>query len=170
MTINTKNNFRKKTPAKINPAETLQKFMANAGFASRRKSETFIDHNLVKINGKIAKLGDRVNGGDLVEVKTSRGIVSLSDQSSKKVYIKLNKPVGYTCTNRRFEGEDNVFDLVKMKERLFVCGRLDKDSQGLVLLTNDGDLDLKLTHPAISMKRFMKSGLDRNLTRVPLKE
>ena len=121
--------------------------MANAGFASRRKSETFIDHNLVKINGKIAKLGDRVNGGDLVEVKTSRGIVSLSDQSSKKVYIKLNKPVGYTCTNRRFEGEDNVFDLVKMKERLFVCGRLDKDSQGLVLLTNDGDLDLKLTHP-----------------------
>jgi len=130
-----------------NPADTLQKFMAKAGFASRRKSETFIDHGLVRINGQVAHLGDRVNEGDQVDVKTNRGLVSLTDQASKKVYIKLNKPVGYTCTNRRFEGEQNVFDLVKSRERLFVCGRLDKDSQGLVLLTNDGDLDLKLTHP-----------------------
>jgi pseudouridine synthase len=65
----------------------------------------------------------------------------------KKIYIILNKPVGYTCTNRSFPGEQNIFDLIDVPERLFAVGRLDKDSRGLVLLTNDGDLTLKLSHP-----------------------
>jgi len=64
-----------------------------------------------------------------------------------KIYIKLNKPAGYTSTAARFKGEKNIFSLVKVKERLFIVGRLDKASRGLILLTNDGELANKLTHP-----------------------
>jgi pseudouridine synthase len=120
----------------------LQKFIAESGYCSRRQAEELIRQKKVLVNGKLAELGMKVDGGD--EVKIGKQKLSLSKE---KIYIILNKPKGYTCTNRQFIGEKNVFDLVKNKERLFTVGRLDKDSRGLILLTNDGDLALKLTHP-----------------------
>ena len=70
-----------------------------------------------------------------------------------KLYIKLNKPKNYVCTNRKFKKEKNIFSLVNIKEKLFVAGRLDKDSRGLLLLTNDGDLTQKLTHPSFQHEK-----------------
>jgi 23S rRNA pseudouridine2605 synthase len=120
----------------------LQKFIAQSGYCSRRQAEELIRQKNVLVNDELAELGMKVDEDD--EVKVRGKIIAINKE---KIYIVLNKPKGYTCTNRQFEGERNVFELVKTKERLFVVGRLDKDSRGLVLLTNDGDLTQKLTHP-----------------------
>jgi len=127
----------------------LQKFIANSGYCSRRKAEELIRNSArssqfetVLVNGRPAELGMAVSRSDEVKIKGKK-----IELSKNKIYIKLNKPNGYTCTNRKFEGETNIFDLVKTEERLFVVGRLDKNSRGLILLTNDGELTQKLTHP-----------------------
>lgn len=120
----------------------LQKFIAESGYSSRRKAEEFIRNGKVTVNGVKAELGQRVKSSDGVKVNGK-----LLKIENEKKYIILNKPKGYTCTNRKFKGEKNVFDLVKTSERLYVVGRLDKDSKGLVLLTNDGALTQKMTHP-----------------------
>ena len=127
----------------------LQKFIAQSGYCSRRQAEELIRLGKVLVNGELAELGMKADEKDEVRVRGHRqsGAGKRIAINKEKIYIILNKPRDYTCTNRKFEGEKNVFDLVKIKERLFVVGRLDKDSRGLVLLTNDGDLTQKLTHP-----------------------
>jgi 23S rRNA pseudouridine2604 synthase len=120
----------------------LQKFIADSGLCSRRQAEELIRSGKVSVNGKPAELGMRVSEADKVIVRGKQ-----INQNQTHIYIKLNKPVGYACTNARVRNEKNVFDLVKTKERLFAVGRLDKDSRGLLLLTNDGDLALRLAHP-----------------------
>ena len=126
----------------------LQKYIADSGFCSRRKAEDLIRIGRVSVNGEVAKLGTRVEATD--EIKVGNKVIKAQGDL---VYVLMNKPEGYVCSNRRFKGEDNVFDLLidnakkAPKERLFVVGRLDKMSEGLVLLTNDGDLTYKLTHP-----------------------
>lgn len=119
----------------------LQKYIAEAGLCSRRQAEELIRGGKVRVNGKVAELGARVTEED--EVLVNKEII----KKAKKIYLILNKPEGYVCTNRCFKGEDNVFDLIKMKERLYVVGRLDKNSCGLVLVTNDGDMTERITHP-----------------------
>ena len=120
----------------------LQKYIADSGYCSRRKAEELIKKKKVKVNSEIASPGKKVIESD--EVKIDNKIIKTIKE---KIYIILNKPAGYTCTNRKFKDEKNVFDLINIKERLFVVGRLDKNSQGLVLLTNDGEYTNKLTHP-----------------------
>ena len=122
--------------------EILQKFIAASGYCSRRKAENLIMAGKVRINGKFARVGEMYKPGD----KVSIGAKEISGEENK-VYYKLNKPEGYVCTSRNFLGERNVFDLIDSKERLFVVGRLDKDSKGLIILTNDGDLANKVSHP-----------------------
>lgn len=127
----------------------LQKAIALSGFCSRRKAEVLIENNEIKINGQIAQKGDRVDlKKDKIEIRGKK----LSSQP-EAIYLMLNKPRGYTCTNRRFPNEKNIFDLLPNKERLFAVGRLDKDSRGLVLLTNNGDLAFKLSHPSFEHKK-----------------
>jgi pseudouridine synthase len=121
----------------------LQKAIANSGYSSRRKADELIRNGHVKINGRVAIIGEKTD--PLVDKITVNGRLIPSEE--KKVYVILNKPLGYTCTNRKFKDEKNIFDLVELPERLFAVGRLDKDSRGLILLTNDGDLTLKLSHP-----------------------
>lgn len=121
----------------------LQKFIAHSGISSRRQAEELIKNGKIKVNGEIAKLGDRVDESDKVEydgkqIKPTQG----------KIYIKLNKPIGYTCTNREFKDEKNIFSLIPIKEKLSIAGRLDKYSNGLVIVTNDGDLIQELSHPS----------------------
>jgi pseudouridine synthase len=120
----------------------LQKYIAEAGHCSRRQAEELIRAGKVKINRRLAGLGTRVDNND--EIKINGKMLGLA---KPKIYIKLNKPNGYVCTSRRFKSEKNIFDFIKIRQRLFTVGRLDKDSRGLVLLTNDGDLTQKLAHP-----------------------
>lgn len=122
----------------------LQKFIAESGLCSRRAAEELIRSGRVDVNGVVAELGVRVDVDDLVFVNGQK-----ISGAVPKIYIKLNKPVAYVCTNRKFKGEKSVFDLVKnIPERLHVVGRLDKDSRGLLILTNDGEYTRMATHPS----------------------
>ena len=121
----------------------LQKYMADAGIASRRKAEEMIVAGRVLLNGVAAQLGQKVADGDEVTVD---GQAILLDSSL--VYIILNKPAGVICSAKDQFGRQTVVDLVKgVEARLYPVGRLDFHSTGLVLLTNDGDLAYRLTHP-----------------------
>lgn len=127
----------------------LQKAIAVSGYCSRRQAEMLIRNGQVKINGELALIGVQADPEkDTITVKGR-----LLGNAPKKTYIMLNKPIGYTCTNRHFAKEKNIFDLIDLDLRLFAVGRLDKDSRGLVLVTNDGDLTLKLSHPRFANEK-----------------
>lgn len=121
----------------------IQKAIAASGYCSRRKAESFVRDGEVEVNGLEAMVGQIVNP-DKDEIKVNGKVIGALEDF---VYVKLNKPVDYVCTAAKFKNEKSIFDLVDVKERLFPVGRLDKDSRGLVLLTNDGDLTQKLAHP-----------------------
>ncbi|ARD48211.1 23S rRNA pseudouridine synthase F [Sporosarcina sp. P37] len=112
----------------------INKFLSGAGIVSRRGADQWIADGRVKINGELAELGSKVEAGDQVEVDGK-----LVEQEEQLVYIALNKPVGITSTTERHI-EGNVVDFVNHPLRIFHIGRLDKDSDGLLLLTNDGDI------------------------------
>ncbi len=126
--------------------ERLQKFMAECGVASRRKSEELIENGVVKVNGKTAKIGDKVNPDtDKVYVRGKRIVIK---KKGGKRYIMLNKPRGVVTTMSDERGRKCVADLIKgIPERIYPVGRLDKDSEGLLILTNDGDFANVVTHP-----------------------
>lgn len=124
----------------------LQKYMALQGIASRRESEKLIVAGQVKVNGEtVTEMGVKIDSEkDKVEVNQK----ALDERKEKLVYVILNKPTGYVTTCHRTEFENKIVtDLVKIPQRIYPVGRLDKDTSGLLLLTNDGDLTYKLTHP-----------------------
>lgn len=116
----------------------LNNYISSSGLCSRRKADELIKSNRVKVNGKIPEIGYRVNEEDQVEVD---GI--LVNPIGEKIYIALYKPTGITCTTESHI-EGNIVDYVNYKDRIFPIGRLDKDSEGLILLTNDGDIVNKI--------------------------
>lgn len=122
----------------------INKFMADCGIASRRASDKLIEDGVVEINGKTAKLGDDVTEGDVVRVN---GVVI--GEEKKLEYYVLNKPKGYICTVSDDRNRKTVMDLLpEGAGRGFPVGRLDYDTEGMLLLTNDGALAYKLTNPA----------------------
>ena len=122
----------------------LQKYLAEAGIASRRKAEELILQGKVQVNGKVVtELGTKVQPGK-DEVKYENKIVQIGN---RKIYILLNKPIGYVTTVKDQFDRDSVLDLVKVKERLVPVGRLDMYTSGALILTNDGDFVYKVTHP-----------------------
>ena len=127
----------------------LQKYLSSAGFCSRRKGEEYIRDGLVKVNGIIVtELGTKVDPqNDRIEVNET-----LVKEGQKKVYIALNKPREYV-TSCDHPGEKIVLDLVDIPERIYPVGRLDKDSTGLLLLTNDGRLHHRLSHPSFDHEK-----------------
>ena len=123
--------------------ERLQKYLANAGIASRRKCEELILHGKVEVNGNIVtELGTKVTTNDIV--KYNGKIVKPVEE---KVYVLLNKPIGYVTTVHEQFGRDKVLDLIKINKRIVPVGRLDMYTSGALILTNDGELVNKLTHP-----------------------
>ena len=113
----------------------INKYLSEVGFCSRRKADDYISDGRVYINGKAAILGSKVNIED--EISVDGEIIQYKDK--KKVYIAFNKPVGIECTGNH-KVKDNIIDFINHKERLFTIGRIDKQSEGLILLTNDGDI------------------------------
>lgn len=124
--------------------ERVQKYLANCGVASRRKCEEYIIQGKVKVNGEIiTQLGMKINPEkDIVEFENT-----VVKEKIKKVYIILNKPIGYVTTAKDQFGRETVLDLVKVKERIVPVGRLDMYTSGALILTDDGEFLYKITHP-----------------------
>ena len=122
-------------------ATRINKFLSEVGYCSRRKADRLIQEGKVTINGEIPDIGYKVEEGDQVEVQGER-IKKYKKQ--KNIYLAFNKPVGIVCTtDRRFES-DNLIDFINFPVRIFPVGRLDKLSEGLIFLTNDGDIVNKI--------------------------
>ena len=131
-------------------SERLQKYMASCGVASRRKCEEIILEGRVKVNGiSINELGIKVESGiDKVELDN----VEIKPEEAK-VYIMLNKPEGYITSVKDEKGRKTILDIVKVEERIFPIGRLDYDSSGLLILTNDGEIYNKIIHPRVEIEK-----------------
>jgi pseudouridine synthase len=134
----------------------LQKFIAETGICSRRAAQDLIEQGKVVVNQQTAKLGDRVDANDIITINGKK-----IGASKNKRYFLLHKPVGYACTHAKVLGEHSVYDLLPIKEKLFVTGRLDKNSHGLVFLTNDGALAQRLTHPSFEHEKEYRIVIDK---------
>ncbi len=135
--------------------ERLQKVLANAGFGSRREIEGWIKEGRVKINGKLAKLGDRVTGDDLVQVGNRRVRIDRISEIERRVIV-YNKPEGEVVTRHDPEGRPTAFHRLpklKISGRWIAVGRLDINSSGLMLFTTDGELANRLMHPSKAVER-----------------
>lgn len=142
----------------------INKYIASTGYCSRRQADVLIDGGRVLLNGKIADKGAEVLENDEVIIDGKKIFLE-----EKKVYFLLNKPVGYTTTLKDSFAEKLVIDLIKnVKERIYPVGRLDKDSCGLLLLTNDGELTYKLTHPKHNVEKEYIVVLDREVSKSDL--
>lgn len=118
----------------------INKYLSEIGFCSRRKADDLIAQNRVTINGKVPEMGTKVQPGDEVRVN---GIL-VTEPKEKHTYIAFNKPVGIVCTTDNRREKDNIIDFINHPKRIFPIGRLDKPSEGLILLTSDGDIVNKI--------------------------
>ena len=119
----------------------INKYLSEVGYCSRRIADRLIEEGKVTINGKVPEIGTRVEEGDQVEVKGQRIEKS---RKQKNIYLAFNKPIGIVCTTNRRVDPDNIIDFIKYPSRIFPIGRLDKLSEGLIFLTNDGDIVNKI--------------------------
>ena len=169
---NAKYSFKKRieySEAHIDPEAPirLNKFLANAGICSRREADTFIEAGVVSVNGVVVtELGTKVKRSD--EVKFHDQPVKIE----KKVYVLLNKPKDYVTTSDDPQNRKTVMDLVKdaCDERIYPVGRLDRNTTGVLLLTNDGELASKLTHPKFLKKKIYHVHTDKNVTAADMRQ
>lgn len=150
-------------PVNKNSGQTrLNKYISNSGVCSRRDADELIQMGLVTVNGKvITEMGYKVNPGD--EVRYENKIL----RAEKPVYILLNKPKGYLTTTQDPQERKTVMHIISgvVKERIYPVGRLDRNTTGLLLLTNDGELADQLSHPSYNVRKIYKVELDRPLTK-----
>ena len=142
--------------------ERVQKLIANAGVCSRREAEKLIEDGKVRVNGKTIELGSKAHPSDAIFVNNK----PLQFLQERPITLVLNKPKGFICSNKDPYATQTVFDLLPsdlQKKRLFCAGRLDKDSEGLLILTNDGDLANQLTHPSTNIVKRYRVTLSRDL-------
>jgi 23S rRNA pseudouridine2605 synthase len=138
----------------------LNKYIANSGVCSRREADTYIEHGSVEVNGKlVTEMGYKVQPDDIVRFDGT------SITPEQKRYILLNKPKNYITTMDDDRGRKTVMELIAnaSKERIYPVGRLDRNTTGLLLFTNDGDLAKKLTHPKHNVRKLYHASLDRKL-------
>jgi 23S rRNA pseudouridine2605 synthase len=138
----------------------LNKYIANSGVCSRREADTYIEHGSVEVNGKlVTEMGYKVQPDDVVRFDGT------SITPEQKRYILLNKPKNYITTMEDDRGRKTVMELIAnaSKERIYPVGRLDRNTTGLLLFTNDGDLAKKLTHPKHNVRKLYHASLDRKL-------
>lgn len=152
---------------KFDNAIRLNRYIATSGICSRREADEFIKAGLVSVNGRtVVELGTKVQPDDVVRFNDS--IV----RSEKKVYIVMNKPRGFVTTLEDDYADRTVMDIVKnaCSERVYPVGRLDKNSLGVLLMTNDGDLTKQLTHPSFQKKKIYQVTLDKALSRADMEQ
>jgi 23S rRNA pseudouridine2605 synthase len=159
---------KKSEPLKENDGSIrLNRYIANAGICSRREADKLIEAGVIKVNGKVVtQLGTKVFPGD----KVMYGEQTLS--AEKLVYILLNKPKDYITTADDPQGRKTVMELVKnaSRERIYPVGRLDRNTTGLLLFTNDGELATKLTHPKNNIKKIYHVVTDKNVSKTDLQK
>lgn len=136
----------------------LNNYISSTGICSRREADKLIQSKKVLINGKMAQIGQVVNPGDVVKVNGK-----ILHQKKNDVYIALNKPVGITCTTERHI-KGNIIDYINYPERIFPVGRLDKPSEGLIILTNDGDIVNKILRSENNHEKEYVVTVNKNIT------
>jgi 23S rRNA pseudouridine2604 synthase len=139
----------------------INKFLSEAGYCSRREGDKLIASNRVTINGKVPVMGTKVAPGD--EVKVDGKLISKSKE--KPVYIAFNKPIGIVCTTDTSVEKNNIIDYIKFPKRIFPIGRLDKPSQGLILLTSDGDIVNKILRAGNNHEKEYVVKVDKKITK-----
>jgi len=122
------------------PQTRINKYLSEVGFCSRRAADKLIEESRVTINGKVPEMGTKISEGD--EVRVDGNLISTPKEEF--VYIAFNKPVGIVCTTNTKVEKDNIIDFINYPKRIFPIGRLDKQSEGLIFLTNDGDIVNKI--------------------------
>ena len=144
----------------------INKYIASSGVCSRRKAEEYILAGKVLVNGVVnTELGYKVKEKDIVVVDGKQ--ISLEEN---KVYIMLNKPKGYVTTSQEQFGRPSVLDIVKVEERVYPVGRLDMDSEGLLILTNDGEFSNNVIHPTKHISKKYEVVLKENITETAIKK
>ena len=144
----------------------LNKFIANAGVTSRRKSDELIAQGIVKVNGKVVvDLGTKIRLTDIVTLNGNP--VNIKEN---KVYILLNKPNDYITTTNDEKSRRTVMDLVKVRERVYPVGRLDRKTTGVLLMTNDGELANRLMHPSYEISKEYKVEIDKPISDLQLQK
>ena len=140
----------------------INKYLSEVGYCSRREADRLIKEGKVIINGKIPELGTKVEEGDKIEVEGQRVEKSAKQ---KKIYLAFNKPVGIVCTTDRRVEPDNIIDFIKFPVRIFPIGRLDKPSEGLIFLTNDGDIINKILRARNNHEKEYIVSVNREINR-----
>ncbi len=135
--------------------DRVQKIISNLGYCSRRKAEELIVKGVVRVNNKPVKLGDQASQTDIITINGK------TLEPPRKRYILLNKPFGYTTTMEDPHETKIVKDLIKIKERVFPVGRLDKFTGGMLIMTNDGDFSNQITHPSFEIKKTYYIKVDK---------
>ena len=143
-------------------ATRINKYLSEVGYCSRRTADRLIEEGKVTINGEVPEIGTKVEEGDKVEVKGQR-IKKSTNQ--KNIYLAFNKPVGIVCTTDRKVEPDNVIDFIKYPKRIFPIGRLDKLSEGLIFLTNDGDIVNKILRSRNNHEKEYIVSVNRQINR-----
>ena len=140
----------------------INKYLSEVGYCSRREADKLIEEKKVTINGKFPEMGTKVEEGDQVEVEGQR--IEKSTKQ-KKIYLAFNKPVGIVCTTDRRLEPNNIIDFIKYPSRIFPVGRLDKPSEGLIFLTNDGDIVNKILRARNNHEKEYIVGVNRPINR-----
>ncbi|HPY63362.1 MAG TPA: pseudouridine synthase [Bacillota bacterium] len=138
----------------------INRYIAQAGICSRRGADRLIEQGRVTINGHNAVAGAKVQDGDVITID---GIVVTLPHENNRVYIAFNKPVGITCTSD-LRRKDNIISYINYPKRIFTVGRLDRDSSGLILLTDDGDLAYRLTRTEHGHEKEYRVSVDKRIT------
>jgi pseudouridine synthase len=140
----------------------LNKYISDTGFCSRREADKLIEQKRVMVNGAVPELGTKIGDADRVSVD-GRLINAVPENKSDRVYLAYHKPVGITCTTER-KVQGNIVDAVNYHQRIFPIGRLDKPSEGLILLTNDGDIVNKILRAENAHEKLYRVNVNRPLT------
>lgn len=143
----------------------INKFLSEAGFCSRRKADEFIEKEKVTINNILAKIGDKVSGNDTIKVsgKTIK-------KTTSSIYLAFNKPIGIVCTTDKKREKNNIISYINYPSRIFPIGRLDKFSEGLIILTNDGDIVNKILRARNNHEKEYEVIVNKPITKDFIKE
>ena len=144
----------------------INKFLSEVGYCSRRKADVLIEQGRIKINGEIAVMGQKIIGDETIEVNGSKVQVS----KKKNVYIAFNKPIGIVCTTDQKREKNNIIDYINYPSRIFPIGRLDKPSEGLIFLTNDGDIVNKILRANNHHEKEYRVEVSKPITKEFIKE